>query len=266
MDSNNRPSAALINKEWYESAKSVLSAAELGHLVCAAVEYVIGGVEPSELTAGERIVFAMVKSSLDSDVVKYNERCARNAANARSKRVAASDSEWQRVAASGEQHQHQPQPQPQPQPQSLSNENEEERQREKFSIFGYFWSVGSADPKAECQAFWAYYESLGWKNNKGAKIVSKLACARMWRRQYETRPPKQGATEWFRAFGECKIPDISVFLAYMGAEISADEPGLVRVNMRANEPFIKSIWDKVPECIELFRRSIHADKIEIVAV
>ena len=109
MEGNNRPSAALINREWYESAKSVLNAAEMGHLLCAAVEYVLGGVEPSNLSAGERIVFAMVKSSLDSDITKYAERCARNAANARSKRVGASGSEWVPTATSGEQQQQQPQ-------------------------------------------------------------------------------------------------------------------------------------------------------------
>lgn len=266
MVDDKRPNAALINREWFEAAKTICQPELLGKILYAATEYVLYGKISIDISGQAGIILAMIKPSLDSDIAKYMERCARNAANARSKRVGASGSEWVPTATSGEQQQQQPQPQPQQQPQSLYKESEDEGKREKFSIFGYFWSVGSVDPKAECQAFWAYYESLGWKNNKGAPIVSKLACARMWRRQFETRPPKQGAAEWFGAFKECKIPDISVFITYMGAEYIAEEKGAVRVNIRANEPFIESIKEKVPECVEVFRRYIKADRVELVAV
>ena len=40
MEAENRPSAALINKEWWESARKVLSYEEQGELLINAVEYV----------------------------------------------------------------------------------------------------------------------------------------------------------------------------------------------------------------------------------
>lgn len=102
MESNERrPNAALINREWFESAQKVLSRSELSKVCMCAVEYVLNGKDPAELTGSAAVVFAMVRPALDSDIVKYNERCARNAANAKShlQRVAASGSESQPVVA-----------------------------------------------------------------------------------------------------------------------------------------------------------------------
>lgn len=266
MSEDIRPSAALINREWLESAASVLDHDDLCDVVLCAVGYVIYGDMPEGLSKQAEIVFRMIKPALDSDIAKYRERCARNAANAKSKRAAANGSEWQPVGASGEQPQPQPQPQQQPQPQSLSNETEQDIERDKFKVWGYFWSVGSSAVKEECRAFWSYYEALGWRNNKGAAIVSRLACARMWRRQYETRTPPNGAAQWFQAFKDCPILDYSVFNAYAGAEYSQDDNSVLEVRFRANEPYLRDVEEKVPQCIEVFRRLCKVDKVVLVAV
>ena len=102
METNTkRPNAALINREWYESAKEVLGARDLSCLLVAAVEYVLYGDTGIKLQGDAAVVFAMVRPALDSDIAKYTERCARNAANAKSQRqrVAASGTQSQRVEA-----------------------------------------------------------------------------------------------------------------------------------------------------------------------
>ena len=88
-----RPNAALINREWFDAARSVLSIQDLGIVLVKACEYVYGQDTFSIGGELQKAVFAMIKPALDSDIAKYQERCARNAANAKSQR--------QRVAASG---------------------------------------------------------------------------------------------------------------------------------------------------------------------
>lgn len=121
--------------------------------------------------------------------------------------------------------------------------NEERRDRERFEIYGYFWSVGSADPKAELDAFWDYYESLGWKNNKGAVIASKLAAARMWRRQFETKTPPDGAQQWYKAAKECAVPNPMVFSAFLGAERNDDK---IIVRLSCTGKFFAQIRENTP--------------------
>lgn len=243
METENRPNAALINKEWWESARKVLSYEEQGALLIEAVEYVLYGIGRTTQKGKVGIVFEMIKPALDSDVAKYRERCARNAANARSgrERAAASGSEWQRVAANTT-----------PTPTTTTTtttttissiSNEERRDRERFEIYGYFWSVGSADPRAELDAFWDYYESLGWKNNKGAVIASKLAAARMWRRQFETKTPPDGAQQWYKAAKECAVPNPMVFYAFMGAERKDEK---IIVHLSCSSKFCAQIRENTP--------------------
>ena len=241
---NKRPNAALINREWFDSACKVLNTEDLGRLLVSVVEYVLDGTEPTRLKGTPSVVFTMVRTALDSDIAKYGERCARNAANAKSQRqrVAASGSESQRVAANTT-----PTSTTTPTPTStttpsISQERSEEI--EKWLVFGYFWSTGSKAIKEELNAFWSYYESLGWKNGKGAAIVNKLAAARMWRRQFETGTAPNGAEGWFKALQTCTIPDCNAFLAFMGAE---RKEGEVIVRLRCNKSFYESMKTAVPE-------------------
>lgn len=243
METENRPSAALINKEWYESAKSVLSADGLGRVLVAACNYVIFGELEQKLSGSEGVVFAMITPALDSDISKYRERCARNAANARSgrERVVASGTQSQQVGANTT-------TTPTTTPtttttptQSLSPD--EKRKRERFIIYGYFWSVGSSDPMGEMNAFWDYYESLGWKNNKGAVIVSKQSAARMWRRQFETKTPPDGAQAWYRAVQTCNILDPTAFTIFAGAE-RVEEKVIIR--LRCTNYYLSQLKEHTP--------------------
>lgn len=243
METENRPNAALINKEWYESAASVLEGRKLAQLVLYAVQYVLYGISPETEDQMIKVVFAMIRPALDSDIAKYRERCARNAANARSgrERVVANGNQSQQVGANTTTTSTTTSTTTTTTTTSLSDE--ERRNRERFEIFGYFWSVGSSDPKAELDAFWDYYESLGWKNNKGAVILSKIAAARMWRRQFETKEPRNGAQAWYKAAKECAIPNPKVFSIYSGAE-RLDEKLIVHLSCK--ESFLVQIRENTP--------------------
>lgn len=240
---NKRPNAALINREWYESAAGILSRQDLGLMLVQCVEYVLGIDNGFELKGTPEVVFKMVKPALDSDVNKYLERCARNAANAKSQRqrVAASGSESQRVAANTTTTPTTTTTTTSTTTPSISPEMSEEK--EKWLIYGYFWSTGSKVINEECNAFWSYYESLGWRNNKGAQIVSKLACARMWKRQFETGAVPNGAEGWFKALQPCNIPNTYVFDCFLGAERT--ESGIV-IHLRCKRSFYESITREVP--------------------
>lgn len=219
---NNRPSAALINREWFRSAQSVLASDGVGRVLIAAVEYVFTGDTRTNLSEGEKIVFTMIKPSLDSDIVKYRERCARNAANARSKRerVGASGSDWERVGANTTTT---PTTTPTTTTISLPREDEKsQRDREQFFIALYFAERGSEAPVAEMQAFWNYYESLGWKNNKGAAIVRKQSCAAMWRAQFATGDVCEWRQQWHKALHYAHTFDLRALTDVRGAEIEGE--------------------------------------------
>lgn len=240
---NKRPNAALINREWFDAASSVLSTDGLGIVLVNACRYVFGLDMLAGMTTVQGAVMAMIKPALDSDVNKYLERCARNAANAKSQRqrVAASGSESQRVAANTTTTSTTTTTTTSTTTPSISPEMSEDR--EKWLIYGYFWSTGSKVITEECNAFWSYYESLGWRNNKGAAIVSKLACARMWKRQFETGAVPNGAEAWFKALQPCTIPDYHAFNCYLGAERT--EGGVV-IRLRCKRTFYESMTRAVP--------------------
>ena len=238
-----RPRAALINREWFVAARRVLPADQLGRVLTAAVEYVLEDVISDKLNQDERIVFEMARPWLDSDISAYHARCERNSRNARgqSQRVAASGSDWQRVAANTT-----PTSTPTPTPtitSSISLSAEEQEEREKWLIFGYFWSTGSKAAGEETRAFWNYYESLGWKNNKGAVIVSKIAAARMWRRQFEGGAAPNGAEAWYKVLQNSQIHDYRIWTRFCGAE-RIDEMGVVR--LRFGEEFLTALREYMP--------------------
>lgn len=245
MNNNDqRPPAALINKEWFESAASVLEGRKLALLVLYAVQYVLYGITPETEDQMIKVVFAMIRPSLDSDISKYRERCARNAANARSgsQRVEASGSQSQRVGANTTPTTTTTTTTTPTTTPSISQE--EERSRERFIVYGYFWSIGSSSPMEEMEQFWSYYESLGWKNNKGAEIVSKLAAARMWRRQFETRTAPDGASVWFKVVQTCKIIDPTAFTIFAGAERIESK---VVVRLRCTGNYLAQLREAVPD-------------------
>lgn len=239
-----RPRAALINREWLEAAESITSREQLSEVVLCAVEYVIYGKYRQELDGQLQTILAMIKPWLDSDIIAYRERCERNRRNAQrggGKPVAASGTQSQRVGANTT-----PTPTPTTTPTQISLErgDEKEIEREKWLIFGYFWSTGSKAVKEETNAFWSYYESLGWKNNKGAPIVSKIAAARMWRRQFEGGTAPKGSDAWYKIVQDCSVADYRLWAGYQGAEKVDDR---AEVRLRLTEPYIAQLKGIMPD-------------------
>lgn len=265
MENNDtkRPNAALINREWFDAARSIMSVQDLGIVLARACEYVFGS-ETFDLGGDvQKAVFAMIKPALDSDIAKYRERCERNADNARrgSQRVAASGSDSQRVGANTTST---TTPTTTPTPSLSSVEvKPEDREREKWLIYGYFWCSGSKAVLQELNAFWSYYESLGWKNNKGAAIVSKLAAARMWRRQFETGESPNGSAAWFNAVKECPINDYNVWHVYAGAE-RTDTGTIVR--LRCNAVFLSELIEVLPALKKSLQGALRAAEINFECI
>lgn len=258
-----RPNAALINREWYAAASKVLDGDQMGRLLVAVVNYVWTGDQDLELDEPSGIVFEMVRPWLDSDIDSYRRRCERNAANARGRgeRVAASGIQSQRVA---------PNPNPNNNPNSnsnpnLSRENEDpkEIEREKWLIYGYFWASGSKNVLQEMLAFWNYYDSLGWKNNKGAAIVNKLSAARMWRRQFETGKAPAGAMEWFSVVRYCPVRDVRLWDYYAGAEIL---DGSATIRLRVTGKYIAELKNVMPTLEQSLKSLLKVSELTMEAL
>lgn len=255
---NKRPNAALINREWFTAASGALDADGLGRVLVSACRYVFGEPSGDLRNPVESAVFRMIVPALDSDIRKYVERCARNAANARKafERVAASGSDSVPVDANTTTTSTSNTTTTSTRDKSLSPD--ELRERERFEVFGYFWSTGSKAVAQESNAFWDYYESLGWKNNKGAPIINKLACARQWRPQFETGTAPDGAPVWFRICKNSSIPDVMAFKIFAGAERTA--AGVV-VRLRCTAPFFESLKNCVPDLEKALQRAWKAPEI-----
>lgn len=260
-ENNNRKlKAALVNREWFTAAAGILPEEGLGKVVLAAVRFSLDLSEPSGLSDQELTVFRMVKPWLQSDIDAYQAKCERNAAIARNRKPVTSD-QTSPVVPNVTNPNSNSNPNPNSNPNlSVESNNEAKRQREWFDIYGYFWVSGSQAPGDETAAFWNYYESLGWKNNKGAAIVSKLAAARMWRRQFGTGKIKAGAVEWYQAVKNCSITDLGLYTAYRGAERTAD--GVV-VHMGVTVRYIKQLMTVIPGICDILARAWNVPAVTI---
>lgn len=244
--------AALVNREWFTAAAGILPEEGLGKVVLAAVRFSLDLSEPSGLSDQELTVFRMVKPWLQSDIDAYQAKCERNAAIARNRKPVTSD-QTSPVVPNVTNPNSNTNPNPNSNPNlSIESNDEAKRQREWFDIFGYFWVSGSQAPGDETAAFWNYYESLGWKNNKGAPIVSKIAAARMWGRRFGSGKIKAGAVEWHQVVKNCRISDVRLFSAYRGAERVPD--GAV-VHMAVTGRYIAQLLTVIPGICDILARS-----------
>lgn len=115
----------------------------------------------------------------------------------------------------------------------------------------------------EFNAFWDYYESLGWRNNKGAAIVRRLACARQWRRQFDTKEPPVGAACWAKAVENCPVRDYDIYGIYAGAEKIGDA---VRVNLRCKADFLAKFEQILPGVRNTLAGLFRTPKVDLNAL
>lgn len=206
MENEYKIKGVIFARNWWQAVKTGLSDADRLAFYDMVFRYAFEGYQTPETRPGVKIAFDMVRPFIDQDIVKYQERCERNRANARGgKRVAASGSESLLVATNTN--------------TSINNNTNTNTntisltpEKERFFICGLFFGRGALRPAEELERFWQYYESLGWKNNKGAAITKKSAAARMWNLQTGvTTQALASRVAWSNAMLQCDCTDIRVF-------------------------------------------------------
>ena len=199
METEYKIKGVIISRAWWSAAVQELSPTDRLAFYDGLMQYAFTNELPTNLPAAVRPMMAMCVPFLDADKVKYQERVERNRSNAQGKRK-ASGTQSLPVA-------------PNTNTSTSTNTNTNTNtntisltpERERFFICGLFFSRGAIKPAEETQRFWDYYESLGWKNNKGGVIVKKTAAAKMWNLQ-------TGVTEralaprlaWYRCMAACE--------------------------------------------------------------
>lgn len=257
MESTYKMKGVIFSRSWWSAAVQELNPEDRLQFYDAVMLYAFTDEIPGSLSAAVRPMLAMVKPFIDEDRVKYQERVERNRQNARGhKPVAASGSQSLPVAHNTNTN-------------TITNINTNtntislSEEREKWLVFGYLWSSGSGAVEQEFDAFWSYYESLGWKNNKGAAIVNKLAAARMWRRQFETKQAPDGAAAWFNAMRGCPVLDYDVFRAFMGAELIEDR---LIIRLHVSDAWMDDFKGQCSGLLLAFQKACRASELRLERV
>lgn len=206
--------SAFIRKEWYDAASSILSSderLELYDLICG---YSFQGSTPAIKHGKVAALWALIRPALDQDAEKYEAKCERNRKNAsrsQSLPVAATGSQSLPVAANTNTNTN-----TNTKSSTLSQGSTGEKERDIFDCMGIILSRGATEPAAECKRMWDYYTALGWKNNKGAPIVSRNSAAAMWRLQCDTVADVSMSRLWWAAFKSVEDADVALWKYYKG--------------------------------------------------
>lgn len=199
----------VFKRSWRDKALALLpdSKARLSFYECL-FDLAFDEKDAAPADGAARIMYEMCKDDIRAEIDKYNRTCERNAANAAARYAKSTTrSESQPLAANGSGSQ-----------PLADNSNSNSKgnskgnsnlspngektgeDREKFDVIGIFFRRGSADPRAEAERFWNYYDALGWKNNKGAAISNKNSAAAMWQMSGEPAPDAAFRALWWRHF------------------------------------------------------------------
>ncbi len=217
METEYKIKGIVFSKVWRDAALSTMERGDRLNYYDAIFAYAFDGKDPVGASPVVRTAFAMVKPFIDQDIVKYRERCERNRANARGRqRVVASGSESLPVATNTNTNTN-----------TSTNNNTNtislSEEKEKFFICALFYSRGSVSPGMELNKFWQYYDSLGWRNNKGAPITKKISAAKMWDLQSGiTKMALAPRVAWSNAMTQCDCNDIRVFDNLVRTEVQGD--------------------------------------------
>ena len=173
METEIKLKGVIFARAWWEAAASTLSDAERLAFYDAIFQYGFTAEIPEQLPPIIKPLMAIVRPFLDAEAVKYAERVERNRNNARATRKASGTQSLPMANNTNT--------------STNTNTNTNTNtismtsERERFLCLGIIFANGAKDVKAEFERFWNYYESLGWRNNKGAAIARKTAAARMWK-------------------------------------------------------------------------------------
>lgn len=217
-------------------------------------------------------MYTMAESAIAADIAKYDAKCERNRENAL-KRVAASGNKSQRVVASGSDgNQSQPNTSTSPSTStstspntntsSISTENMTD-EREKYLIYCTLFSRGALDIQSEFDAFYNYYAALGWKNNKGAQIVSKVSAAAMWRFSGDTAANLSEREQWAKAFRNADTTSSIVWTAFRHLEARAnDTERVLHITMEMSPKWIEDFENKCERNLRSLMKAYGCTSIE----
>lgn len=265
--------AAMFREEWLDKARQLLpNPADRADfyecLMCRAFDRDI----PQPANPIVSAMYTMAESAIAQDLEKYTARCERNRENAL-KRVAASGSQSQRVVASGSDgNQSQPNTNTSTSTSTnintstsistISNENTDS-EREKYLIYCTLFSRGALDIQTEFDNFYNYYAALGWKNNKGAPIVSKVSAAAMWRISGELCGNLAQREMWAKAFKNAPTTSVLVWTSFrdMRAEVQ-DTTRVLHIHLALNTNQIQALEDKCERALRALMATYECTQIE----
>ena len=254
--------AAYFREEWLDKAMQLLpNPADRALFYESLMARAFGRELPTCTNPIVSAMYVMAESAIAADIAKYDAKCKRNRANALSR---TNRTQPHPIAASGSDC-------TQSQPSTNSNtttsttsisQDEASREREIYSIYYTLFNRGALNVQEEFNLFWNYYEALGWRNNKGAQIVSKVSAASMWRMQGDTCLNMAERQSWARAFKTCAITSPLIWSAFKTLKVEkADEVRRLNIYTSLTSQQINTLEDKcernlrtlmsIYECTEL---------------
>lgn len=263
----------MFREEWLDKARQLLPnptdrALFYECLMCKAFEREMPTVENPIVSA----MFIMAESAIAQDLEKYAARCERNRENAL-KRVAAIGYHSQRVVASGSESQ----------PSQLNTNTSTstststntstststislesvDEEREKYLIYCTLFSRGALDVQSEFDAFYNYYAALGWKNNKGAQIVSKVSAAAMWRFSGDTAANLAEREQWAKAFRNADTTASIVWTAFRNIDVRTnDTERVLHITIAMPTIWLESFESKCERNIRALMRAYNCNAVE----
>lgn len=217
-------------------------------------------------------MYTMAESAIAADIAKYDAKCERNRANALSK---SNRSQSHPVAASGSDcTQSQPSTSTNTSTStstntssstsSISSENSAaDDEREKYLIYCTFFTRGALNIAQEFDNFYNYYAALGWKNNKGAAIVSKVSAAAMWRLQGDTCGNLAERAAWAKAFKNAPTTSPLVWTAFQTLQVEQnDTHNVLHIHVALNAKQIEALEDKCERSLRALMAHYQCTAIE----
>lgn len=265
--------AAMFREEWLDKARQLLPnpsdrALFYECLMCKAFKRDMPVIDNPIVSA----MFIMAESAIAKDLEKYAARCERNRENAL-KRVAASGTQSQRVVASGSESQPSlPNTSTNTSTSTSTSTNTStstislesaDEEREKYLIYCTLFSRGALDVQSEFDAFYNYYAALGWKNNKGAQIVSKVSAAAMWRFSGDTAGNLSEREQWAKAFRNADTTSSVVWTAFKHIEVRAsDTERVLHITLDMSPKWLEGFEDKCERNLRALMRAYSCTGIE----
>ena len=265
--------AAYFREEWLDKANQLLPnpadrACFYECLMCRA----FGRALPNFSSPIVSAMYTMAESAIAADIEKYEAKCERNRQNALSK---ASRTQSHPVAASGsDRTQSLPSTNTSTSTSTststntstntntISNEHLTD-ERERYLIYCTLFSRGALDIQTEFDNFYNYYSSLGWRNNKGAPIVSKVSAAAMWRLSGDTCANLSERENWSKAFRNASTTSPLVWLAFRSMRVEVtDSARVLHIHIALNTKQIESLEDACEKQLRALMGLYQANTIE----